>query len=367
MGRRILFCIKSLDSTGGLESILVDKVNGLAERGMDINLLIHHENISSKYELDPRVSLLSCGINYNYLKSYFSFENVWLLFRHLKAIKRVINSLNPDVIVVTHYSPDIYFFPLLAKSHYLIKEFHSSGYVAYTSRFGSRIKKILERVLYRFYDTLIVLNSDEVQYYKHRDIRVLPNFIPTRYDTSCATRKKVIVAAGRINGIKRYDHLILAWSQIEHLHPDWSLHIYGEGDKGLLKRYEKTIRNFGLIHIKFCGNTDDLLSIFAASSIFALTSFSDCFPMVMLESLSVGLPVVSYDCPWGPRHILDVDSGILVESGNIDDFASELSRLISDDMLRDKLSVGARKRAEIFDRNSTLHRWQEFLTGIRVD
>jgi glycosyltransferase involved in cell wall biosynthesis len=93
-----------------------------------------------------------------------------------------------------------------------------------------------------------------------------------------------------------------------------------------------------------------------------MSSRKEGFPMVLLEAMSVGLPVVSYDCPTGPRDIIreGVD-GYVVPDGDGDALATALSRLMEDPELRKAFGAAAVEGAARYDIATIAGRWEELL------
>lgn len=84
--------------------------------------------------------------------------------------------------------------------------------------------------------------------------------------------------------------------------------------------------------------------------------------MVMIEAMSLGLPVVSFDCPTGPGDVIeDGRSGLLIPDGDIDALAAGMLRVIEDEPLRRALGAGASARAKDFSLDSIGPRWQALL------
>jgi glycosyltransferase involved in cell wall biosynthesis len=104
------------------------------------------------------------------------------------------------------------------------------------------------------------------------------------------------------------------------------------------------------------------------ASIFALSSRFEGFPMVLLEAMSVGLPVVSFDCPTGPREIVeDGRNGLLVPEADVDALAAALIRMIEDDELRRRCSKGALETAERYSIEAIGARWDELIEWLSHD
>ena len=89
--------------------------------------------------------------------------------------------------------------------------------------------------------------------------------------------------------------------------------------------------------------------------------------MVLVEAMACGLPVVSFDCPCGPKDIIkDGEDGILVENGNIDLLASSLSILINDEFLRKSMSKAGQKNAQRFNIVHIAEQWRDLFESLNV-
>lgn len=189
------------------------------------------------------------------------------------------------------------------------------------------------------------------------EIVVMPNAIPPGPRPRSQRDTPLILAAGRLLGEKQYPHLVNAFALVADRMPQWRLRIHGGGPS----RFEimSTARRHGLRdRVELPGPTTDMATEWAKASISALTSRSEGFPLVIQEAMAAGVPVVSYDCPSGPRAIIDdgVD-GLLVAQGSEQALAAALLRLASDADLRDRLGEAALAKAATWDIDSITDRW----------
>ncbi len=108
------------------------------------------------------------------------------------------------------------------------------------------------------------------------------------------------------------------------------------------------------------GRTDNVEAEYVNSSIFVLSSRFEGFGMVLTEAMACGLPVVSFDCPWGPRSIItDGDDGLLVENGNVEALAGSLTRLMDDADLLQRMAVRGVKNVQRFSVDYIAECWKE--------
>ncbi|MER5208933.1 glycosyltransferase family 4 protein [Streptomyces sp. NPDC002825] len=184
-------------------------------------------------------------------------------------------------------------------------------------------------------------------------IEAVPNSVPAPAVPPADLTARTVVAAGRLTKVKRYDVLIDAFAAVAADHPDWKLRIYGSGDavqdlKGPLSRQ---IKDRGLEAQAFLmGSVTPMEPEWAKGSIAAVTSERESFGMTIVEAMRCGLPVVSTDCPYGPREIIeDGVDGRLVPVGDVAAVASALRAYMSDEELRAKAGRAALAASERFD------------------
>ena len=173
-----------------------------------------------------------------------------------------------------------------------------------------------------------------------------------------------VVAAGHLIRRKGFDRLLRAWAQIAREHPEWGLWIFGSGPEK--PRLRSLARDLGVGgSVRLAGQTRRMGEELAASSLFVLSSRQEGFPMVLLEAMSVGLPVVAFDCPTGPREIVTegVD-GYVVPNGNEDALAAALAALMADASERRRFGAAALNKAAEFDNASIIARWESLFAEL---
>ncbi|WP_431042764.1 glycosyltransferase family 4 protein [Streptomyces sp. P1-3] len=173
----------------------------------------------------------------------------------------------------------------------------------------------------------------------------IPNAVPATPVEPSDGSARLVVAAGRLIPVKRYDLLVDAWTTVAARHPQWRLRIYGRGPQQAALRSQ--IDTLGLAgHITLMGAHSPIETEWAKGSIAAVTSREESFGMTIVEAMHCGVPVLATDCPHGPGEIItDGEDGLLVANGDRDAIAAGLLRLIEDDELRRTMGEAARTAA----------------------
>ena len=91
-----------------------------------------------------------------------------------------------------------------------------------------------------------------------------------------------------------------------------------------------------------------------------MTSKFEGFCVVLIEAMSVGLPVVSYACPCGPKDIItDGEDGFLVNPGKEEELAEKICYLIEDESIRQRIGINGLKEASRFALDKVIWQWME--------
>lgn len=180
----------------------------------------------------------------------------------------------------------------------------------------------------------------------------IPNALPELPGGPSKRDGKVILAAGRLTGQKGFDLLLDAFAPVAAAHPGWTLRIFGSGPRrdALVRR----IAENGLDgRVVLRGRTPDLAGEMERAAMYVLSSRFEGLPMVVIEAMGKGLPVVAFDCPTGPRELIDHGrDGLLVPPEDVAGLTAALCTLIEDGALRDRLGEAAlvSSRAYCLDR-----------------
>lgn len=196
------------------------------------------------------------------------------------------------------------------------------------------------------------------------EVFCIPNPVTLPKTAPSDLMNKRILAVGRLAGQKGFDLLIRAWAMIEKDYPDWTLRIVGSGRRG--KQLQKLMEKLKITsRVEMMPATPRIIDEYQNASIYALSSRYEGFGLVLVEAMQFGLPIVSFDCPHGPKEIVSHgETGLLVPNGNIAAFAEALSRMISSSAMRREMSEEALKQVERFGNQVIISKWIDLINSL---
>uniref|UniRef100_UPI0040487377 glycosyltransferase family 4 protein n=1 Tax=Mariniflexile sp. TaxID=1979402 RepID=UPI0040487377 len=360
---KIAYCIGSLYKKGGTEKVLSNKANYFVDK---LNYKIHiitedQRDLPLGYNFDERIIFHDIAISKfnkkNTIKGLTFINNILKL---RKLYSNLIKTIKPDVIVVCERGYLDYVIPYINKEIPKIREFHFSkeAVKVHASLMRPWFKRIKHELLYSVifnsfnkYDYLALLTKrDKINGGYKTNLEVIPNMISESLPKKSAnlSNKRVISVGSMYDKRKRFDVQIKLWKEVVKYYPDWVLDIYGDGAEK--KNLEKLILELHLSNnVILHGNSNTMHEHYLDSSIFIFTSMAEGLPMVLIEALSYGIPIVSFDCPTGPSDIItNNQDGFIIPQGNIKMLKEKLFILIKDEELRSNMGKKARKNAERF-------------------
>jgi len=374
-----------LFNSGGMERVVTVKANFLAEKaGYDVSIVTTEQmGRPVFYPLSDKVQLhhLDIGIYVNFGKENYIqkvFSRFLKIREYRKKLKKLLRKISPDITIST-LGIDIDFLDQLRDGSIHLGELHFPGNYRhlmaqkmYTSSIPIYVEKIRTRLLKtkcRKLSRLIVLTKEEKMNWKGaNNVEIIPN--PLSYfpeEISACTYRRAI-AVGRLVYEKGFDQLIESWKIVHKKHPDWILSIFGSGDQKemLLERINQYGLNFA---IEIHDPVKDIHFRFSEHSIMLFPSRClDALPMVLIEAMSCGLPLVAFDAPCGPKDIIsDGENGFLIPAGNIELFAEKISLLIESEALRQTMGKSARQMSFDYQEDKIMNRWIQLFNKVTSD
>lgn len=373
MSIKLAYCIPALYSASGMEKTLTIKANYFADMlGYDV-FIITTDGIGKPpaFPLSNKISVINLNIDFEYIWNYPIYKKVfYYTFKQVlykRRLSKTLKQIKPDITIST-LRREINFITRIKDGSRKVGELHfnkknyrdldihdSPGF------FKSIVSKLWMHQLIgnlKRLDRFVVLShEDRDQWNELENVSVIYNPLDKLPGKTSDCSAKKVIAAGRFVHVKGYDLLIDSWKIVSEKHPDWTLTIYGAGNKESFRR--QAAAN-GISDKCFfeepVSNLDDKLG---ESSIFAFSSRFEGFGMVITEAMASGIPPVAFACPCGPKEIInDGINGLLVEKGNINSLAEKINYLIENEDVRKEMGLAARKRAERFQIEVVAKEWE---------
>lgn len=336
---KIAYVIEKLSGIGGMERILTDKMNYLAEHTSHevVLLLLWKDEKPMAYGLNEKVKVIRLDVQFNSkLKALLTF-------------RKVIREIKPDITIYTWVMGAL----LSAFSRWKGK----SIYEAHRARPTMRHQWIMSRMEKKVDAVVALTEQDSKDYPSAHKVVVIPNFTSISMEKPSDCTSKRCLAVGRLIDVKNFSRLLDIWQKVSGRNPDWHLDIVGEGSEREI--LQQKIERLGLGEsVSLHKATHDVASYYTGSSLYLMTSRFEGLPMVLLEAQSCGLPIITLDCDYGPRHIVDDGvNGCLIPYDDDDAMVSVISQLMQDKEQRQRMGAMALQASRNYQPQAIMKRW----------
>jgi len=351
MNKKIVFFSGAM-GRGGAERVISVLANYYVNNGYDVQIaMVLHSQV--EYELDERIKVVDLSSPKGIKKGFF---------KTLKKIKKYVQEEKPAVVV--SFMAQVCLLVGLSLKKSKIPVLMSERIDPSQVHRNFIYKKLLDRIYAK--SNALVLQTQRAKSYFNNKIQeksiIIANPIKV-YETVTDNPNHEIVTAGRLTEQKNHKMLIKAFNNLENDFPDYTLKIFGEGPlreelEGLIKELEIEDKVF------LPGNSPQLHKDISNSEIFVLTSNFEGLSNALLEAMMMGFPVISTTCAGSDEIIINGENGLLIPVGDQKALEDALRKLMSDNVLRNKLSNNAKESVECCKVENVISKWTEAIEGV---
>ena len=371
---KIFILFRSVANRGGTERTLIDKANFLAENGHDVTFVTYEQrNHPYAYPLSASLKHVDLNCCFYTVYKYSLLRRIWEKYKMKRKFKDSINAIvdkeKPDVLVATTYT--YAFLKGLISVKPKVKIILESHIAAIQDTFsGGKIKRMLKMSYMKEFskcDLLISLTERDASFWRQyiHNVLVIGNPLSFYSEQNEITKKEIgrIISVGRLHSQKRFDRLIDAFSIIAGRYPDWHVVIFGQGQD--CKKLQDQIDMLGLHNqVILCGSTTNIQEEYLKSQFYVLSSDYEGFPLVIIEAMACGVPVVSVNCPYGPSEVItDGKSGLLAEM-NVKDLAEKMEWMILHEKERIEMGRLAHEEVSKYKKDVVMRKWENAYASV---
>lgn len=325
-------------------------------------MLILDNTAETFFKPDPAVKIIQEHLNFGITPAGNILTRKYRFWKDVRKLSYLLRKLNPSHVICTEYQFAIAALLGGAGKHSRIYSWEHHHYFSQRMSFFWRR---LFKIYYPKLDAVVCLNSDEQQYYLELNPAavVIPNFTETAPADATgfsAPNMHTLISVTRFNHIKGIDLLMKVSKSVLRNHPELRWKVIGYGDmKAAFIDFIREERLEKQILLQEATKTD-LTADYRKAGIYVMTSRNECFPLVLLEAMSNGLPCISFDCDTGPRHIIEHEkTGILIAKEDVNEMAASILSLIHDPDRRAAMSQNALAAIRAFNPNTIYTLWEK--------
>ena len=371
----IVYCTPALYSAGGTERVVTMKANYFAESlGYEVSIILTEGyGMPPFFPLSDKVHVINLNLGFEELWEKPFWVKVVLYLkkqhRYRKMLRAELIRISPDITIST-LRREINFINDIDDGSVKIGELHLSR--ANFRESGSGSSNILRRWFHTWWRKGLVTSLRKLgkfvtltdkamsEWPELSNTVMIPDPLTLDVNVQSTQQKsKRVIAIGRYAYEKGYDLLLRAWALVEKQYPDWSLDVFGMGNR---QPYEQLLAELNLNPEKcrLHGVLSDVKKEYQNGSILVLPSRTEGFGLVLLEAMAFGVPVVAFDCGSGPSSIVsDGKNGFLVQPYDIGVFAERMMQLMEDDDLRRTMGSNGVQKARQYTIDKIGLQWKQ--------
>lgn len=376
---KIVYITPSIHTADGAARVLTMKANYFAEHfGYDITILLTEgKGLPFFYPVSDKIKIINYDLNFEQLwncpfwKKFFIY--IPKQYRYRKLVKKDLMRIRPD-ITMSLLRREINFINDIHDGSQKMGEIHvhRDNYRNFKGEKNNFIMNLFAKVwskqlvnnLKKLDRFVVLTEKDRDLWTELNNVEVIPNPLPFMPAAVSPMTEKRVIAVARYSREKGIDLLLQAWAEVEKRTEEWRLEVFGDGDTS---SFETLIDQLGIDRnrCKLNGRTSEIEQEYLKSSMAVCSSRFEGFGMIIVEAMACGLPVVSFDCPWGPRSIIkDGEDGILVENGRVDKLADALVTLIHDNDKRNTIARNALQNVKRFQIERIAELWRQLFEDV---
>ena len=359
--KKCLFLIPSL-TNGGAERVMSTIANNICADCL-VRIVTFKDN-EPFYKLDERVEVVGLGQKVNRKNNLTLlcsgvFGGIKLIF----DIRKMIKNWKPDATM-----------SCLGPANKIALLLKLSGGVKNKLIVSERCDPIARGFLdrwfeYHFYkmaDSIACQSKAAADFFDkdtQKKIAVIPNpiaadAIPERH---VGERRKIIVGVGRLDGQKNFSMLIRAFAKLTEQFNDYTLEIYGGGNKEAELR--ELIKNKELENRAFLmGVKSNVMHYIADCALYVMSSDYEGFPNALAEAMATGLPVISTDFSTGvARELIGEKNGIVIPVGDEDALVLAMQTILENEQNWESMSIENRKLLDELSEERVMKKWKAVL------
>ncbi|MDQ1161019.1 glycosyltransferase involved in cell wall biosynthesis [Chryseobacterium sp. SORGH_AS 447] len=376
----LVYLIPAMYNPGGMERILTEKINYLVNNYKYNIFLITTDQGDSKFffKLSDKVTVLNWDIGFDQsygLPLITKFREIRKKLKNYKCrLNQFLQDENIDICISTG-GKELEFLHKLKVTCKFIFECHFSK--DYRRQFLMSRNPSLKSSLIGWFrnqqmksqtkrlDKVVVLTNNDLHDWKksHTNIQRIPNFCSFTSEQLPIYKRKRAIAVGKLDAQKGFDMLIDSWAINKRQLKEWTLDIFGQGEwRDFLA--QKIIDYKLEKNIYLRGVTNDIRTELQNSSMFLFSSRYEGFGLAVVEAMTVGLPVISFDCPQGPSEMVNSDNGFLVPLGNIEEFSNRIVELSRNSEIRENLGLQSIVKSTQYSKEYIMEDWNKLFLNV---
>ena len=334
MKKRITFLISSLTG-GGAEGVCVNIANGLTEQGWQVDLVVLHLNNAVYYNrVSNKVNLVVLGVKH----ARFAFNPIRKYLHANKPEKVLVFNYELAVLLVMVRGLMRQFFKIIARNINTLSQQRQTAK-------GFWRKQVVQRLIDSLYCKVdYVINQCESM--EMDLLRLFPELkgktnviynpvnkiiedAAKQIDFSKVKKQDYLLCVGRLEPQKSFHYAIESFAGVANDYPSLRLKIVGQGS--LEQVLKQCAIDLGIEErVDFEGFQKDMVDYYLHAKATLLTSEYEGFPNVLIESITLGTPVIAFDCPSGPREIIENGvNGYLIDHLDIGGLIFSLNNMLS--------------------------------------